>query len=171
MEQQLEQIEHLLSVFDERERLKQLCNKKIAQLLTPTALGALFELIGLPDENVIWEDFFVIESVLVIQTTITYDPSKGVSPFLAQIGAVVSGEKTPIQIHKQIQFGIPLTKLFDDKEHLKEWFIQMLQSSAPELEQPHPAPTSSIDHFDGSQLSKEQLAQLLYFQKLHGDPQ
>lgn len=168
MEQNLEDIQRLLTVFDERDRQKEICNRKIAEILTPSVLGALVELFNLPDENVVWHDFNVLESVLVIRAAVTYDPAHEHSHFLTLIAPTLP-TGSPIQVQKMIQFGIPLAMVFKDREELKDWFMKVAQP-----DEPVPPPVKEQEQttqFDGSQLTKDQLAQLLYFQRMHGDAQ
>lgn len=169
MEDQLTPLDHLLEVFDERNRLHALCNKQLAQMLSPTVLTALFELLEIPNESLVWEDFHVIDTVLVIHATITYDPAHGKSPFLAVITADSADSETPIQTKKRVQFGIPLANIFQDKDELKAWFMEVVQvttvnsytSTLADIEEEEPSP----DEFDRSALSPEQLAQLLFYEK------
>lgn len=169
MEQQLEQIEQLLFIFDEREKLTAACNREIAVALTPTVLSALFDLFNLPTESVVWEDFQIIESVLVLRATLTYDSAHELSPFLNLIVPPRDGV-VPIRIQKTIQFGVPLTKVFDDKDALKEWFMEVVAKSTDQ--QPDSQSKEQLSAHPDLNLTKDQVAQMLYFQKLHGsDPQ
>lgn len=168
MEQQLEQIEQLLSIFDEREKLMNVWNRKVAHVLTPTVLGALFDLFNLPHESVVWEDFSVIDTVLVIRVAVTYDPAHELSPFLTLLVPAQDGT-SPIRVEKTIQFGVPLAKVFDKREDLAAWFMAVLRNSDGDLlnERP-PEEQDATEPQPKLALTKDQIAQMLYFQKMYG---
>lgn len=166
MEQNLEKIEELLALFDSRESLRNACNRKIAALLSPTLLLALFELINVTTENLVWEDMQVIESVLVIRVEVTYDPTKEMSEFLQLISPKSSTDPGATMIQRTFQLGIPLVTVFNDKDQLKQWIVEMARNNhATSSETKPPAPVPAPNHFDVTDLSKEQITQLLFFQQ------
>lgn len=167
MEQNINEIELLLSVIDMRETLYTEHNRKIAEIITPTVLTALFELFELPSQHVVWDDFLVIDSILVIRVTVTCNTAESISPFLSVLAPSLSQAKSAVHVQRTMQFGIPLAKVFQDKEQLKTWFIDVANRTSTES----PASSPPVDEFKDVQLTAEQKLQVEYFSQIHGEKQ
>lgn len=158
-------VEALVKVFDEHHQVENQHLRQVAEILTPTILTALFELFNVPSEDVVWESIHLIDSVLLINVDVTYNPSMELSPFLSAVGTAHAGEN-PVQVQKTIQVGIPIHRAFDDKDTLKEWLQEAaLGKSGISAVPPHDAQLN--DAPSTVQLSKEQLASVLYFQQMN----
>lgn len=164
MGKDLEQIEHLLGLFDKRQKARNACNREIAETLTPSVLSAIFELVNVPTDAIVWEDMDVVQSILVIRAEITYSPAKEMSQFLTLVMPSVQGEN-PVQIQRTITLGIPLTVVFQEKETIKGWLMSVAMGN--KTEEPLTAEQKQIpQYFNIAELTKEQMTQLLYFQQL-----
>lgn len=173
MDKNLEQIQQLLTVFDKRQQLHNKCNREIAEILTPTLLTAVVELINVPNESIVWEDMSVVQSVLVLQVEVTYDPAKEVSRFLSLVTSSIKDNAPPIQVQRSIALGIPLTMVFQDSDIIKDWLMRVAENLGMENEaQPKPPanaeapppPAVESSRFDMTDLTTEQIQQVLFFQ-------
>ena len=172
MEQNLEQIQKLLALFDKRDSLKNAVNRKIARTINDTVLVALYELFGLPHEALIWEDMQIVDTVLVLRVGVEYNPTEPMTKFLSYISSGFS-DVQPVKVNRTLQLGIPLTVVFQPKEEIVKWFMKMAVDTFPpgnvatmptidESVTEEPAPTN----FNPEPLTREQVSQLLYFQGL-----
>lgn len=172
----LEQIEHLLGLFDQREKLKVSSTRKIFRFVNDTLLKALIELLGLPNDAVTWDDVYVVDTMMAIKMTIEYNPSEPMTPFLSLIS--ISNPSEPlVKIHRTLQLGIPLPTIFLPSEQIKMWLMEMAtetfgvpvsvpEVTAPTDPVPAPTPDDSVQtSFDPTPLTQTQISQLLYFQQ------
>lgn len=155
-------IEALVKVFDEHHRVENQHLRRVAEILTPSILTALFELFSVPSDNVVWESINLIDGILLINVDVTYNPAHDLSPFLNAVGTARPGEN-PIQVQKTIQVGIPINRAFDDKDVLKDWLLSAALGTSSAATAPH----DTTDKTHTAQLSKEQLASVLYFQQMN----
>jgi len=176
MEQNLEQIQQLLALFDRREELNVEANKNIALALNDTVLIALYELFGLPHECLVWEDMQVVDAVLVLRVGVEYNPTGPMTNFLSRISVSTGfGNGPPVKVNRTLQLGIPLTVVFQPKGQIINWFLEMAAHKFPQSDVVPPAPkpldplpecATQATSFDPTSLSQEQVSQLIYFQGL-----
>lgn len=177
MEDKLEQIQHLLTLFDQREKLRESSNRKIARFINGTLLTALQELLGLPDEAIVWDEFHAVDTILAIKFTVIYNPQLPMTPFL-QLISVTNPSEPLIEVRRTLQIGVPFPTVFLPREEIKMWLMKMAEDTfgaartpvdtdvTPETPVAAPAAAPSPAGFDPSALTPDQVNQLLYFQQL-----
>lgn len=146
----------LQEAFDRRQRVMDQATREIAELLTPTLLTAVFELMELQHEDVIWEDFVLQDNVLVIKVQVHHSPLENSSAFLS---ALIPPDDSANVTHRLI-FGVPLDVVFHDKDDLKRWCLEVVQRQAD----------SSVSEEQVQQLpplTEDQLLQVLHFQQIY----
>lgn len=177
MEEKLRQIESLLSMFDARDQMWAKHNRQIAKVITPTVLDSLVELFDLPMEDIEWVDLQLMENILLVICTVTYDPHTTQSAFLQRIDAAKQPD-TPIQVQRFLRVGVPLAIVFAEKPEIKEFLsripVETTEEDSDEFEL-HPAedaeerpPTpeivaSKVMGFDTSDLTEEQIKNMMLY--------
>lgn len=163
MDQKLEQIEHLLSLFDEREQARLEINHKIVHHLAPSTLSAVIELMDVSADDIQWEDIRIVDTILLVVFSVTYDPSTTRSLILKKVKPTTSDGAVPIEVQQMLHLSLPLAMAFDDKEMIKDFLLKAFAEPEPSVEEPSPVqdPEVPVD----SALTKEQVRQMLYFQQ------
>lgn len=167
MDNSLKQIQQLLILFADREKSRSEYNQQIVEVLAPTTLCAVIELLGVPHEDIMWVDIDVVDSILLVVCQVTYDPNTELSPTLCQlVGPQLTESSDDIRIERIFHFGLPLAVVFASKEDIIDFLhkatlidedkIEDITSSVPSI--------SQDTTFDRKSLTKEQAQQLLYFQ-------
>jgi hypothetical protein len=163
VEQSLEKIQELLSMFDHRDVVRDQCNQEILTSLKPTLLTAFVELLDVDWKNVVWEDMFLRDNTVVVVATVSYDPVVNRSELLRSIP--VEDQSTDItEIERTVQFGVPLELVFTSTVEIKNWFAEFLESESSEL--PTVRSPSPEEVFNTTDLTKDQINQALYFGSL-----
>lgn len=161
MDQKLEQIEHLLSLFDERDQAKQAITRKIMYALGPTVLVAIMELLEVSPDELMWDDFRVVDTVLLTVFTVSYNPSTTQSTVLKKLSPPPRDDGTPVvEVQQMLHLSLPLTLTFQDKEVIKQFLLKTFVETEPTLAtEPAEPPPANIA------LTKEQVRQMLFFQQ------
>lgn len=176
MEEKLRQIESLLSMFDARDQMWAKHNRQIAKVITPTVLDSLVELFDLPTEDVEWVDLQLMENILLVICTVTYDPHTTQSTFLQRIDAVKQPD-TPIQVQRFLRVGVPLAIVFAEKPEIKEFLSRIPVETTEDDDEfeIHPAEdiedtpqkleivASKVMGFDTNNLSEDQIKNLMLY--------
>lgn len=170
MEQKLKQIEQLLTLVDERDLSRLSFNKQIAELIAPTMLMAVVQLLELPNDQIEWVDVEVTDTVLVLAIRVMFNPSSSeLSPFLANQN--INKEATLVE--KTVRIGLPLPMVFAEPDEIKAYIRQVSGIADPNVEPPVEASSTSVevdkpstDIFDSATLTKDQIQQMLMFQHL-----
>lgn len=170
----MKQLEQVLLLIDQRDGQYMAVNKQIAELIAPTMLTAVVEILNVSTSKIEWMDLKVIENYLVLSCTVAYDPSApDVSPLLA--GPVVEpGEIVPVEVQKILRIGVPLSKIFETSDHIKEYLLDSYAKSQmkkePVSEEPAVEGDEKVESFDAQfdpkQLTREQINQMMYFQHM-----
>jgi hypothetical protein len=171
----LEKIEHLLMLVDQREKLKTASDRKIAVFVNDTLLVAFRELLKLPDDAIVWDEFEIVGSMLAVKLTITYNPQESMTPFL-QLVSTTNPTEPLIQVQRTMQIAIPMTTVFLPPEQIKMWLMKMAVdtfgpppstvASSPTSTPPPAAPSEvTPTGFDPKALTSDQVSQLLFFQQ------
>lgn len=154
MEQNVKQIEQLLAIVDERDLKRLEYNRQIADLVAPTFLTAVVEMLELPTDQIEWVDIDVTDSmVFTLKLSVTYTPGVDTSPFL---GTAPTDNAAFVQ--KNLRVSLPLSHVFDSVEDIKKLLHRPPTTQATEPVQPV--------KFDPSAMSKDQIEQMLLFQHL-----
>lgn len=153
MDQNLDQIQHLLTTFDEREAQYTSYTREIATILSPGVLTALMELLNLPNEAVVWKDFQLANFVLLVTALITYTPGPDKTEFLKLICGSDKDVQN-VQVQRSVQLSIALSDVFQSKEIVKSHLFEMAKASGTVEKQQ--------TKFDTATLTDEQLQLLLY---------
>lgn len=176
MEQdQLEKIKHLVSLFEERDRLYTQSTEKIFSTVGPTALEALVALFNVPYENVSWLETQLIDNIMLIVASITYGDGQKVPPVIQALSPVPEDGQASIRLFR---VGLPLELIFQPKQEITDYLMETAGVAAhrararqgPQLtpEQQQQEANKMTIHgpqpeFDTSHLSHEQIQQLLIF--------
>lgn len=124
-------------------------NRQIAELVNPTFITAVVELLDLPYDQIEWVDIDVTDVAFILVVSVTYTPGVDTSPFLGQ-----SSVENAAMIQKNIRVSIPLSKLFDPVDEIKEYLRQPSKATEPSKQIAMPS------------LTKEQIQQMLLCQHL-----
>lgn len=189
MDEKLKQLESLLAMFDARDQMWAKHNRQIGNVIAPTVLEALYELLELDHDSVEWVDLQIMENIMLIICNVTYDPATTQSTFLQRVDEAQRPE-TPIQVQRFLRIGVPLAIVFSPKDEIKEFLLRIpVETSSGEtdddddgldlkedLETTHastPTPPSNLSNtlhakrktdvmgFDASELNDDQLKSLL----------
>lgn len=163
-------IERLIELFEKRERLYQQTTGQICELLGPTALEALIEVFDAPYENVTWLEVQLVEDVLLIVASIAYDEGQKVPPAIQELSPLPEDEASI----RLFRIGLPVELIFQPKVEILEYLSKAAQlrvESPTEKQSPItpkddesfqvPVHSSQQPEFDTSELSHEQIQQLL----------
>lgn len=172
MEDNLDKIEHLMGLFDHRHKLWTASNRKIASFINDGLLIAIQELLNLSDDALVWEEFQLVDTIVVLKFSITYNPAEPKTRFLELVGPTNPTEPV-LLIQRTLQIGVPLATVFLPRKEIKEWLMKMaedtfgvtnpVESPTTEASAPVEATPST---FDPTQLTPDQVRQLLYFQQM-----
>lgn len=156
-------IKRLVQLFEIKTDEKNASNREIAYLLSPGLLTAIFELLNLSNEALVWQDFLFVDDTVVVQAQITYDPSKEQTLFLRMI-ADQEIQTDSATVTRHIQVCLPLTQLSLPKDKLKEILTQMAHSSTKIAMEP-----AKEEHLALDALSDDQLRALFAYRSLNKD--
>lgn len=144
-------ISQLMSLFDARESERLVHNKKIIEMLAPTAIKALLRVLEVRHTDLQWVDVRMVDDVVVLVFTVTYTPATTTSA-LFQALETDDTANADIEVERVMHMSIPITKAFEDATVVEEF----LRKAFVETEQLHtPEPS----------LSLEQQKQMLFFQE------
>lgn len=182
MDEKLKQLEKLLSMFDARDNMWGKHNRQIGNVIAPTVLEALYELLELDHDSVEWVDLQIMENVMLIICNVTYDPATTQSVFLQRVDDAERPD-TPIQVQRFLRIGVPLAIVFATKDEIKEFLLRIpIETSdgdtigedefkldrdtdlaPPTIENPNRSSYSVLKGFDASELNADQLKSLLLY--------
>lgn len=177
MEEKLKQVEGLLAMFDARDGMWAKHNRLIAAVIKPTVLDALYDLFDVPSDDVEWVDLQLMETVMLVVCTITYDPASTGSIFLQQVDQAKRPD-TPIRVQRFLRIGIPLAIAFSPKDEIKRFLLTLPVESTdddndigvgPSLLGESDAPLAALIRgsemlgFDTSELSEDQIKKLMLY--------
>ena len=184
MDEKLKQLESLLSMFDARDQMWAKHNRQIGNVIAPTVLEALYELLELDHDSVEWVDLQIMENIMLIICNVTYDPATTQSKFLHRVDEA-NRPDTPIQVQRFLRIGVPLAIVFTEKKDIKEFLLRIpvetTDDDNTEVEfEPVPSGdddatpatppsplarrrSSEVMGFDTSELSDEQITKLMLY--------
>ena len=187
MDEKLKQLESLLAMFDARDQMWAKHNRQIGNIIAPTVLEALYELLELDHDSVEWVDLQIMENIMLIICNVTYDPVTTQSRFLQRVDEAQRPD-TPIQVQRFLRIGVPLAIVFSDKKDIKEFLlripvettdddggeveIETVASDDEEDTTPSLPPSSlnppkrrgaDVMGFDASELSDDQITKLMLY--------
>jgi hypothetical protein len=169
MEDGIANLEQLISLMQERDEVHAEYTVAIANMLHPTVLSALQEILGARNDQIEWTEIVISpeDLTLRIMCAVTYSERDNIPAFVvASTPAEGLGAEGDTRM---IRVGIPITYSLRPKEEIVAFFHQLItdgqQTStgyeASEVIEPTPASTLQ---FDLSNLSKDQVVNLLAFQ-------
>lgn len=179
MDEKLKQLESLLSMFDARDQMWAKHNRQIGNVIAPTVLEAIYELLELDHDAVEWVDLQIMENIMLIVCNVTYDPATTRSQFLNRVDEA-NRPDTPIQVQRFLRIGVPLAIVFADKADIKEFLLRIpvetteddnndveIETSSNEDDTPSSTPTrrksSEVMGFDTADLSDDQITKLMLY--------
>jgi hypothetical protein len=170
MEENLDSLEQLLTLLNERDEAYAEYTEAIADAIRPTVLAALQELLNIKDSQVEWSEIYISmeDLALHIICTVTYTPSDVIPSFVTRMAPrVITDSPNDVRV---VRIGIPIAYSSHPKDEILKFLHQLVEEQQKII--PEPAITASgdiqvLDQFDLSDLSKDQVAQLLVFQHLN----
>jgi hypothetical protein len=176
MDESLKKVEVLLALFDEREEVFDELSEMIYEQIAPTVLKAITELYQLDEDHVHWHQCELMETMLMIVSSVDIEPGAPVSPFIKfafnQPDIAAIDDETGERI---IRIGIPIPYVFADVEDIKQFLCDAVlgpeaSDEARELmsnptDEPTPTVTSPMHQFDPTDLTEDQLRQMLVHQQ------
>jgi hypothetical protein len=177
-------VSHLLQLFEEREQLYTVGTGRIMERLGPTVIAALYEFFNVSYESINWLHFEVDGGILLIGAVVSYKNTDIVPEIINRLSPLIGESKGHLtEVQRAMRIGIPLHVVFLSKEEV----LQFLNDHVGKQPTPEaPPPTIFVDKatgeiieakleplakivpadFDNTQLSREQLTQLLHTQHL-----
>lgn len=182
MDEKLKQLESLLAMFDARDQMWAKHNRQIGNVIAPTVLEALYELLELDHDSVEWVDLQIMENIMLIICNVTYDPVNTQSRFLQRVDEAQRPD-TPIQVQRFLRIGVPLAIVFSDKKDIKEFLLRIpvettdddggeveIETVASEEDEASPPALNvpkrrgaEVMGFDASELSDDQITKLMLY--------
>lgn len=162
--EELKPIDKLFVLFDERDRLQDEVNNKIAVLVAPTVLTALYELFEVETWAIKWVSINLEENVLLVVVNVEYTSGPNTSRFLKQMDKAANA--APTARVRTLRVGIPVDMVFNTIDEIKKYLIGIADKVAgPVDDEVTPQPPAKTE-FNASELTKEQLEQLMLFQQI-----
>lgn len=125
--EQLEKLEQVLKLFHLRAITFNKTTETILSILGNTVIAALYDVFDASYENVSWDDISVVDHYIVLLATISYPLDKEIPEIIQAIGQP-SMNKNASSSEKIVRIGIPITKIFDDKDELVNHIKQTTES-------------------------------------------
>lgn len=177
---QLAKIKRLVELFEKREQVQQQSTEAILEAIGPTTLEALFELFDVPYESVSWLDAQLVDTVIVLVASIVYGEDQKVPPIIQALSPAPNDGRPSIRLFR---VGIPLELVFQSKDEIVEYLLETVgmatKRSKKRKKKGSPGEIEGQDmdtgednvvlingpqpEFDTSELSHEQIQQLLIF--------
>jgi hypothetical protein len=170
MDNNLDGLEQLLTLINEREEAYAEYTEAIADVIRPTVLAALQELLNIKDHQVEWSEIYISmeDLALHIICTVTYGSDDVVPAFVTRIAPrVMTDSPNDVRV---VRIGIPIAYSAHPKDEILEFLHQLVdeqQKAIPEPATVASGDTQVLDQFNLSKLTKDQVAQLLVFQHLN----
>ena len=166
MDKKLEQIDLLLSIFDEREQTYEQITWLILETLEPTVLSVLYEMFCVTSEFIEWNQVDIIESMLQIVCTARYNSIESMPEFVKSLPASKELIDDKDYYECVVRIGFPLTVVCSSREKVRTFLQEALNQlvNSPTTISPSSL-VSPSEQFDSSLLSKDQIIQMLTFQQ------
>lgn len=171
MDEGLVTLDQLISLLSERDEVLAEYTAMIAELLKPTAFAALQELLEAKEHQLECSDIYLSMEDLALHITcdITYGPNDIVPAFVASVApAQYANEKNQV---RSVRIGIPISYSTRPKAEILAFLQQLVKENKQLTPDPISTPTPDtqvkvqpLAQFDLSELTKDQVAQLLVFQ-------
>lgn len=168
-EQKIEFINSVIDIFDNREKTYLVYTQQIVQRLQPTVLEALYDFFEVSYEAITWLEFQLDGAFLTIAAVVTYGGDQKTPEIIERLAPIapLPPDKKVAEIRRMIRIGLPIEQLGNTKEQIVE-YLKEQTAKQPTPEQPLETveevepPTAQTEY---SQLNKEQLEQVLFFQQ------
>jgi hypothetical protein len=169
---QSQKIKHLVSLFEMRDRLYQESTEKIFEAIGPTALEALVSLFNVSYENVSWLEVQLIDNIMLIVASITYNDGQTVPAIIQTLSPIPESGQATVRLFR---VGLPLELLFQPKQQIVDYLTKTAEKTidrskvrAQQLQIQHRHMTDTNvpisgpqPEFDTSKLTHEQRQQLM----------
>lgn len=167
-DEQIALVEQLMVLIDERESIRLEYNKQIADVIGPTLLTAITNLIDLPAANMRWVDIEATELAIIVAVQVTYTAEHELNPFMLTMLQVAPPDLT---ITRVIRIATPIAVAFDPPSEIMDYLTMVTNSrtmkEATQTEEYEPLTEDDTGTpFDDTVLTKEQVEQMMLFQHL-----
>lgn len=190
--EQIKNLKLLAELLEVRDKVYLEHTRAILDLLAPTLLTAVVNFFGIDQKQVQWHEIKTYNASIMLLATVILDPDPATLGALYQEDGPLSDEDLDnLELRKVVRITIPAALSFETVENIIMWLekqeIQHVEQdmmlgqanqgleedgdefapSAPGREEipiSHPVKTSASGEFDPGELSKEQIAQMLFFQ-------
>lgn len=163
---ELQELSDLLLLVDAREKCMNELTTNILDKLEDNVLAVLHQLLGIPTEDVSWVDVQVLDNVLLLTCTISYDPLM-ITPFIQKLFIYDPEDDMDNVVHKMIRIGVPTAYIFGSIDTLFEFFNSLADSALTDNQLIVDNRDNRVDNsnstFNISQLTDEQVQQLRLF--------
>lgn len=166
-------IERLAILFQEREDDYVRTTKQIFEIIRPNVLEGIAEFFKTTVEAVQWHEIKISDASVVILASFVfpYESSPEVDKMVEELQATDDLES--VQIQKMMQIMLPVPLLLETKENIVVWLdtwkkTQENTRPVPETVKPLQQSANNTNvqmvDFDPRQLTRDQIAQMLFFQ-------
>lgn len=168
MDNELTQVENLIKLFEDRDRLIGELTFNIFDTIQHPILTSIIELCELSQNQVNWHDVQLVHGAMLLTCSITFIPSSS-SSFIRKLFMDEAFDEIHTDITKSLRIGIPVTHTYRDKHEIKEFLNYVADKAYTERfgDTPISFPILIKDEevlmFDNSTLTEDQLAQLNNF--------
>ena len=160
MNEELTEIEALLSLFEEREMVLEYTTNRIFETIAPTVLESLSEVFDMPVDSIGWENVLYVNGILLIECTILFNPNSS-SEFIAY---VFRDDPNPQSHERRVTIGFPIAHVFKPKEFLIEFLRNnVFEKKDNKLVDIPQKIKDNLHKFDNNMLTEEQLKQFELF--------
>ena len=159
---EVEQGNRLVKLLEERDAAYARHTDVIIDVIGPTVLSALIELFEVPIESISWLEIQVSENILVVTSSVTYNPNENIPRIVSGIQAEAQEDETSTShAERLVRVGIPVELIFSPKERIIAFLTNILETGIAQRVGGGAEPSTE---FDPSQLTRDQISQFLYMQ-------
>lgn len=165
-------LDQLVGIVQERDDVYNEYTAAIFDMLQPTVLAALRDILEAKETQIEWSEVFIVPENLTVRIVcaVTYESTDTIPAFVAAIAstepASASGDT------RMIRIGLPIAHCLQPKDELVAFFRQLI-ADGEKTDTGYTAPDTTAApvtvQFDLTNLSKDQVVQFLAFQHLTAD--
>ena len=134
MDQKQEPLDYLFGLVSEREKVNTKITDEITELLYPTAIAAVEEVLEADDKqlkvisiDVFMDDIEVREKTTILITCLlSYEAEDQIPDLVRHISPILHIDENPLQ--RLVRVAIPFSFAFQDKEIIKDMLYRMLMT-------------------------------------------
>lgn len=166
-------MEQLAILFQEREDNYTKITKQIFEIIRPNVLEGIADFFKTSVEAVQWHEIKILDASVAILASfvLPYESSPEIDKMVEELQ--MTDDLESVQIQKMIQIILPVPLLLETKENIVAWLdvwkktqesAQIVPEAVKPLQQSTNATNAQTVDFDPRQLTRDQIAQMLFFQ-------